>query len=104
MVGVTMRTALINKISEDILKNNDNLEDIKKEVKIYSKLFDDCFRNVYELVTMDDKCPLFVLLYMLENGKDDIGMNDYEFDELVNTLKSAFYTKFNINFDDIKTR
>lgn len=97
-----MREALINKISEDILKNNDNLEDIKKEVKTYSDLFEDCIRNVYELITMDYKCPLFVLIYTLDEGKDELGLNDDEFNELVVKLKSYFFLKFNLNFNDIK--
>jgi hypothetical protein len=98
-----MRVQLFNKVSEDILKNNDNLKDIKTEVKIYSDMFDELVRNAYELLTMGDDCPLFVLLHTIDAGKDDFCMNQAEFDAEIAKYKAQFQKKFGIDFDSIKS-
>ena len=97
-----MSIELVNKVSEDILKNNDNIADIKAEVKIYAELFDNTLRNAYEVLTMLDECPLFVLLYTLEQGKGNFCMDDEEFLIYTDKLKSILRLKFGVVFSDIR--
>jgi len=98
-----MSEQLINKVSLSILKSNDNLVDIKKEVTEYSVLFEDTIRNAYEYLTMDTLCPLFVLVYAIEQGADNFCESDEEFSERLSELKSAFTVTFGLDYDSINT-
>ena len=89
-----MRVKLINKISEDILKSNDDIKDIVESVKEYSILLDENLRNFYELQTMGGKCPLFQIVYYLENGVNGMGMTEDEFNVSLEILDSLIKEKF----------
>ena len=89
-----MRIELINKISEDILKVNDDIQDIITSVKEYEELLDDTIRNFYELNTMGRDCPLFQFIYYLETGKDNFGLSDEEYNDEMNILDALVEEKF----------
>ena len=95
------RAILINKISKDILGKTQDLTEIRKEVEEYAKILEDAVRNVYELLTMDDYCPLFVLCHYLGENADNYCMSEEEFEkqtiDMLDKTNKMFNTSITIN-------
>ena len=90
------RVELINKISEMILKQETDFNDIKNKVKMYDVLLEETIRNFYEL-KQDSEIPLFELCEFIELGKDNYCMDDEEYEERVSELIGSVNNMFAVN-------
>ena len=90
------RVELINKISEMILKQETNFNEIKNTVKTYDILLEETIRNFYEL-KQDSEIPLFELCEFIELGNDNYCMDDEEYDKRVSELIELVNDMFEVN-------
>lgn len=97
------RVELTNKISEMILKQETNFNDVKNTVKMYDVLLEENIRNFYE-IKEDNEVPLFELCELIELGKENYMMDDEDFEERISELIEAVNDMFEVNLirDDIK--
>ena len=97
------RVELINKISEMILKQETNFNEIKNTVKTYDILLEETISNFYE-IKEDSEVPLFELCELIELGKENYYMGDEEFEERISELIESVNDIFEVNLirDDIK--
>lgn len=91
-----METAveLTNEISKLILREKD-INVIKKEVKKFDELLDECCRNFYE-VKMDMEAPLFELCEVLELGADNYDMDETEFNKYIDDILQEITNIFGV--------
>ena len=89
------RVALINKISEMILKQETDFKVIKNLVKEYDLLLEEVIRNFYEL-KQDDEIPLFELCEFIESGKENYMMSEEEFEDRISELVESVNNMFEV--------
>ena len=89
------RVALINKISEMILKQETDFKVIKNLVKEYDILLEEVIRNFYEL-KQDDEIPLFELCEFIESGKENYMMSEEEFEDRISELVESVNNMFEV--------
>ena len=90
------RVELTDKISEMILKQETNFNEIKNIVKMYDILLEETIRNFYEL-KQDSEIPLFELCEFIELGKVNYCMDDEEFEERISELIESVNDMFAVN-------
>ena len=89
------RVALINKISEMILKQETDFKVIKNLVKEYDLMMEEVIRNFYEL-KQDDEIPLFELCEFIESGKENYMMSEEEFEDRISELVESVNNMFEV--------
>lgn len=94
------REELINLISRDILKSSEDFEEVKKKVKEYSNICEDVIRNFYEIESMSNEVPLFKFCYYLNNGFEDLGIEEKEFNEEIKLLEDKIFELFKIRIEN----
>lgn len=79
------RVILSNEISKLILKNETDTKSIIREVNRFDSLLEVTIRNFYE-IKQDRGAPLFELCAYLKYGADNYGLDEQEFNDIVDSL------------------
>lgn len=87
------RVKLANEISKLILKNAVDTKSIIQEVNRFDVLLEDTIRNWYE-IKQDEGAPLFELCEYLKYGADNYGLDEQEFNDIVDHLVQEARTMF----------
>ena len=87
------RVKLANEISKLILNNQTDVRKIISEVNRFDGLLKDTIRNFYE-IKQDNGAPLFELCEYLKYGADNYGLDEQEFNDIVDHLVQEARTMF----------